>query len=93
MKYATWKLHFENGYFTGPEKKISDLGGSAEAAYSNGDITDGATILGYFDGEVTGLEKWEFAEINQSQALEFALALGSDAYVTETGKIMLSYND
>jgi len=88
MKYATWKLNFTNPeYGTGPEPKIVTKGGTAEGAWVDGDITDGGTILGYFTGEAIDLAPWQFAEVTQEEALAFALALDSTAYLFEDGRI------
>lgn len=88
MKYATWILNFESpSYGTGPEASIVEQGGSAEASFPEGDTTKGARILGYFSGEPTGLEAWNFTEITQQEALDFVLALDETAHVTQEGKI------
>ena len=88
MKYATWVLNFDDpNYGTGPEPSIVEQDGSAEGSYAEGDITQGARILGYFTGEPTDLEAWSFTELTQQEALDFVLALDETAYVTEEGKI------
>ena len=88
MKYATWILNFDDPkYGTGPEPSIAEQGGTAEGSYTEGDITKGARILGYFTGEPTDLEAWSFTELTQQEALDFVLALDETAYVTEEGKI------
>ena len=90
MKYATWILDFTDPeYGTGPEQEIVTQGGTAEGAIANGDITDGATILGYFTGEATGLEAWSFTELTQGEALAFVTAIDSTAYVADDGKIQV----
>ena len=72
MKYATWILNFSDpDYGTGPEPSISMQGGSAEGSIPDGDVTEGAKILGYFTGEPTGLEAWSFSELTQDEALAF----------------------
>lgn len=89
MKYATWKLNFENSdYGTGPEPSIVEQGGTAEGAYTDGNIAAVAKILGYFTGEPTGLETWGFQEVSQQQALHFVLATNPDAYLLEDGRIV-----
>jgi hypothetical protein len=88
MKYATWKLNFINPeYGTGPEPEIVANGGTAEGAWVDGDITDGGTVLGYFTGDAADLAPWEFAEVSQEQALEFAKAIDPTAYLLEDGRI------
>ena len=88
MKYATWILNFDDpNYGTGPEASIVEQGGSAEGSYAEGDITQGARILGYFTGEPTDLDAWSFTELTQQEALDFVLALDETAYVGEEGKI------
>jgi hypothetical protein len=88
MNYATWKLNFTNSnYGTGPEPSIVEQGGTAEGSFAEGDITKGARILGYFTGEPTEVEAWEFTEITQQEALDFVLALDDTAYLAEDGRI------
>lgn len=88
MKYATWVLDFTNfDYGTGPEKAITVQGGSCQGAYPSGDVTKGSKILGYFTGEVTGLEAWSFTEISQQEALEFVMAIDETAHLTQDGRI------
>jgi len=88
MKYATWVLNFDDpNYGTGPEAVIVEQGGTAEGSYAEGDITQGARILGYFTGEPTDLEAWSFTELTQQEALDFVLAIDETAYVGEEGKI------
>ena len=90
MKYATWELNFENpDYGTGPEDSINAQGGTAEGAYSNGDVTDGAEILGYFTGTPTGLDSWSFKKLTQAKALEFVQAIDIEAYLGEDGRILV----
>jgi len=88
MKYATWILNFDDlNYGTGPEASIVEQGGSAEGGFAEGDITQGARILGYFTGEPTEVEAWSFTEITQQEALDFVLALDDTAYLAEDGRI------
>ena len=94
MKYATWKLNFADpNYGTGPEDAILEQGGTAEGAFSNGDVTKGAKILGYFTGEPVSLEAWDFTELTQQEALDFVLAIDDTAFVGEDGKICVVYQD
>lgn len=88
MKYATWNLSFQNAiYGTGPEQSIAEQGFQASAGWSMGEVSEGAKVLGYFTGSPTGLDEWNFTEITQDQALEFAKAIDSTAYLTDEGLI------
>jgi len=92
MKYATWILNFTNPeYGTGPEATIVEQGGTAEGSYTDGDVTDGAEILGYFTGEPTDLEAWSFTELTQDQALAFVTAIDDTATIGEDGRIVVEY--
>jgi len=92
MKYATWILNFTDpDYGTGPEDSINAQGGTAEGAYPNGDVTEGAEILGYFTGEPTGLGAWSFTELTQEEALAFVTAIDDTATVGEDGRIIVEY--
>jgi len=94
MKYATWKLNFTNSdYGTGPEHSITLQGGTAEAAYANGDVTGGAEILGYFTGTPKALSTWSFKKLTEAKALEFVQEINPNAYLTEEGRILLPYID
>lgn len=90
MNYATWKLNFTDpAYGTGPEDKIAELGFGAEAAWADGEVENGATILGYITEALdeSELATWSFANITQAEALDFCLALDPEAYILEDGKI------
>jgi hypothetical protein len=90
MKYATWILDFSDPkYGTGPEDSINAQGETAEGVIANGDVTNGAEILGYFTGEPTGLEAWSFTQLTQEDALAFVSAINSTALVTEDGRIQI----
>ena len=92
MKYATWILNFTNPeYGTGPEATIVEQGGTAEGSYTDGDVTDGAEILGYFTGEPTDLEAWSFTELTQEEALAFVTAIDDTATVGEDCRIVVEY--
>lgn len=94
MKYATWIINFENPkYGSGPEQSLVDNGGWARGVYAEGDIVAGARILGYFDGVATGLEKWNFTELTQQEALDFVLALDDSAFIAEDGQIQVVYEN
>jgi hypothetical protein len=90
MNYATWKLNFTDPkYGTGPEEKIAELGFGAEAAWSDGSVEDGATILGYVTEEQdkTELTAWDFTNITQAEALAFCQAINPEAYLLPDGRI------
>jgi len=94
MKYATWILSFTNPeYGTGPEDSINAQGGTAEGAYPNGDVTEGAEILGYYTGTPTALSAWSFKKLTEAKALEFVQAIDPEAYLGEDGRILLPYID
>ena len=94
MKYATWKLNFTNPeYGTGPEDSITLQGGTAEGSYANGDVTQGAEILGYYTGTPTALSAWSFKKLTQAKALEFVEAIDPEAYLAEDGRILVPVND
>lgn len=87
MKYATWKLNFDDpNYGTGPEEEIIAQGFTAEGRLLSGEARDG-TILGYFTGDPVNLSAWEFTEITQQEALDFALAINNKCYLLDDGKI------
>ena len=94
MKYAIWKLNFTNPeYGTGPEDSITLQGGTAEGSYANGDVTQGAEILGYYTGTPTALSAWSFKKLTQAKALEFVEAIDPEAYLAEDGRILVPVND
>lgn len=90
MKYALWSLkEDEPNYLTGPESKIVEMGGSAEASWTNGIVEHSADILGYVNGEfdVTELAHWDYKEISQEQALAFCQSINPEAYLLTDGRI------
>jgi hypothetical protein len=90
MNYATWKLNFTDpNYGTGPEDRIAELGFGAEGAWVSGQAENGGTILGYVTEPLdeSELTAWEFANITQVEALEFALGVNSDAFFTADGRV------
>ena len=94
MKYATWILNFTDpDYGTGPEDSINAQGGTAEGTYSNGDVTQGAEILGYYTGTPTSLSAWSFKKLTEAKALEFVQAIDPAAYLGENGRILVPYTD
>jgi len=91
VNYATWKLDFSNPkYGTGPEAKIVELGYGAEGAWTNGQVENGATILGYITEpqDETKLSAWNFKNITQLEALEFCLAINPKVYLLDDGRII-----
>jgi hypothetical protein len=91
MNYATWKLNFTDpNYGTGPEDTIADLGFGAEGAWVAGEVENGGTILGYVTEPVeeSELTTWEVKNITQAEALEFCLAINSEAYLLDDGRII-----
>lgn len=90
MNYATWKLDFTNPkYGTGPEDKITELGFGAEGAWANGQVENGATILGYVTEaqDESELTTWDFTNITQAEALAFCQAINPEAYLLPDGRI------
>jgi hypothetical protein len=90
VNYATWKLNFANSeYGTGPEDTIADLGFGAEGAWVSGQAEKGGTILGYVTEPVdeTKLTTWEVKNISQAEALSFCVAINSEAYLLDDGRI------
>ena len=96
MNYATWKLNFTNSnYGTGPEQKIAELGFGAEGAWADGQVEEGATILGYVTGPIDKLQltPWEVTNLTEAEALEFCLAINPEAYLLPDGRITVPYED
>jgi hypothetical protein len=90
MNYATWKLNFADPkYGTGPEGKIAELGFGAEGAWADGEVENGATILGYVTEaqDESELTAWSFTNITEAEALDFCLELNSAAYLLPDGRI------
>jgi hypothetical protein len=90
LNYATWKLNFTNpDYGTGPEDRIIELGFGAEGAWANGEVQDGATIMGYVTEapDEAELALWDFQNITEQEALDFCLALNPEAYLLPDGRI------
>jgi hypothetical protein len=90
MNYATWQLNFTDpNYGTGPEEKIAKLGSRAEGGWADGEVQDGATIMGYVDQpqDESKLTAWNFKNITQQEALALCLGLNSEAYLAENGHI------
>lgn len=90
MRYALWDLKADlPNYLTGPEQKIYELGGFAEASWTSGEPQDGADILGYVTGDfnLTELSHWDYREITQEEALAFCQTINPEAYLLPDGKI------
>jgi hypothetical protein len=96
MNYATWQLNFDNpDYGTGAEVAIAEQGVTAEAAWSNGQVHEGATILGYLTAEVDEslLTDWKVKNLSQAEALSFCQSINPDATLTTEGRIALASFD
>lgn len=89
MRYAFWNLkNQDENYLIGPEKAIKDAGGSAKASWSDGQVENGATILGYVNGDFDlDLSAWNYREVSQEEALTFAQAIDSNAFIGDDGQI------
>jgi hypothetical protein len=90
MKYALWDLVEDSpNYLTGPESKIAELGGRAEASWTNGIVEQGADILGYVTGDFDAeeLSHWNYREVDEAEALAFCKAIDPNAYLLPDGKI------
>lgn len=89
MRYALWSLHFENELGTGPEEKAYEFGGRLEAGPANDEVQNGGRILGYIieDFGDADLSVWQFQEITESEALDFALQLNETAHISSNGRI------
>lgn len=91
MKYATWKLKFDNPkYGYGPQVLALSLGVELEGAYLNGNPS-GGTILGYVMGDASALDLSDFAyqEITEAEALSFVQSIHPTAYVGAAGRIFI----
>jgi hypothetical protein len=94
MNYATWILNFiDPNHGTGPEDTIAELGFGAEGAWVAGEAEKGGTILGYVTQPLdeTKLTTWQVKNITQAEALAFCLAIDTEAYLLDDGKITVPY--
>jgi hypothetical protein len=90
MNYATWKLNFTDpNYGTGPEDRIAELGFAAEGAWVAGQVENEGIILGYVTEaqDESKLTAWDFANISQTEALDFCIAIHPGAYLLPDGRI------
>ena len=90
MNYVTWKLDFSNpNYGTGPEMAIADQGIKCESSWTNGEVSNGALILGYVTEPVneSALTEWDVKNITEAQALAFCQAVSPDAFISDNGII------
>lgn len=72
MRYATWNLsQIDNNYLDGPETKILEQGGLAQAIWSTGSVESGATILGKVQGDISNCARWNLTEITRIEAESF----------------------
>ncbi len=83
MKYATWIISRPEG--TTPEPLIRSRGGQA----SGGVMLDDNTVLGYVwnNVDLTGLDKWNFTEKTNTQALALAQAVNLECFFGDDGTI------
>lgn len=83
MRYAQWTIKRPEG--STPEPLIRSRGGQA----SGGLMLDSETVLGYVwnDVDLTGLEKWNFSTMTNTQALALAQALNPECYFGDDGTI------
>ncbi len=96
MNYATWKLSFENSiYGTGPEEKITELGGQAESAWVDGEVQNGAIVIGYVSApqDEVVLAEWSFTNITEEEALDFCQSINPEAYLQDDGRIVAPYEE
>ena len=86
MIYLKWKLS-GGTWGTGPEKKIGQRGGRAEAGWA---VDDDGYRIGYLSGsaDLTGLdEPWDVSEQTEAEALTFCQQFYEDAEVGVDGRI------
>jgi hypothetical protein len=85
MRYATWKVNFEDNPKEGttPERFVK-LGNLDSYIY-----VAPFTIMGYVsdDADLSDLEKWEVSEITSEEALAFAKIDHADSLINENGFI------
>lgn len=88
MRYLTYKLNYPTPeYGFGPEPTVRD----SQTAILHGSafVDADGTHLGYLygDHDLSGLGAWSVAEVTQEQAVAFAQALNSEAYLLPNGVI------
>jgi len=68
-----------------PEPTIRDRGGEA----SGGFMKDADTVLGYVwnDCDLTGLDKWNFSTMTNTQAMTIAQGLNPECFFGDDGTI------
>ena len=83
MKYAQWIIKRPEG--TTPEDLIRSRGGQA----SGGFMKDAETVVGYVwsDCDLTGLDKWNFSTMTNTQAMALAKALNAGCFFGDDGTI------
>jgi hypothetical protein len=89
MKYATWKLKFDNPkYGKSPETGAQDV--ILTGAYLLGDAK-GGTIVGYVHGDASqiDLSLWDYQEVTQDKALSLVQVVYEDAFIDESGQILI----
>ena len=83
MKYAQWTIKRPEG--STPEPLIRSRGGQA----SGGFLKDAETVVGYVlsDVDLTGLDKWNFSTMTNTQAMAIAQDLNSECFFGDDGTI------
>jgi hypothetical protein len=91
VRYLTWKLTWPGDaqYGVGPEPVVADNGGRLEASSWVNPTVEAGTILGYLNGDVdlSLLADWDVIELTEAEALAFAQAINSDAFMLDDGRI------
>jgi hypothetical protein len=97
VRYLTWKLTWPGDaqYGVGPEPVVAENGGRLEASSWVNPTVEAGTILGYLIGDVDLglLADWDIAELTEAEALAFAQAINSDAFMLDDGQIGESQTD
>lgn len=90
MRYALWNLKQEiDNYLSGPEQIIADNGGRAEGIWTDGNVEEGATILGYVFGDFNiDLSAWNYREIDVAEAMAFCQEIEPSASLINDGRIV-----
>ena len=83
MKYAQWTIKRPEG--STPEPLIRSRGGQA----SGGFMKDAETVVGYVwsDCDLTGLDKWKFLTMTNTQAMTIAKSLNPECFFGDDGTI------
>lgn len=93
MRYIAWNLKWSDDgrYGYGPEG-TADLFGSV---LQSSMWVDNKIILGYLQGDVavSNLSLWNAVELSQSEALDFATRIASEAFLLPDGTIGLESDE